>query len=124
MYIENANKRRWPKSARGLSQLAIVVPLFCRTLQDYSSGPPPWYSGVPGDNPDSCTSCHRGLSVNGGQGSVKILLTDGNSYMPGVTEHTSVQVSDPQHRWGLVIGQSGILNRPNVSQGPRDRPLD
>ena len=118
MDIEHVSKRRWPKSAWGLSQLAIAVPLFCGTLQAYSSGPPPRYSGAPGDNVGSCTSCHRGLSVNGGQGSVKILLPNSNSYTPGVTQHIIVQVSDPQqHRWGfqmsarlksdLVNGQAG-----------------
>jgi len=44
------------------------------------------------------------LSVNGSQGSVKILLPNGNSYMPGVTQHIMVQVSDPQQRrWGFQM---------------------
>ena len=42
--------------------------------------------------------------LNGGQGSVKILLPNGNSYTPGVTQHIMVQVSDPQqHRWGFQV---------------------
>jgi len=104
MYIENVSQRRLPKSAWGLFQLAIAVPLFCGTVQGYSGGPPPRSSGAPGDNPGSCTACHRGLSVNGGQGSVKILLPNGNSYTPGVAQHIMVQVSDPQqHRWGFQM---------------------
>jgi len=95
MYIKNVSKPRWPKSRMGLCQLAVVVPLFCGILEAYSSGPPPRYSGAPGDNLGSCTSCHRGLAVNGGQGSVKILLPNGNSYMPGVTQH----IMGPSTSW-------------------------
>jgi hypothetical protein len=85
MYIENFSRPRRTKCAIGVFQLAVVVPLFCGTLQAYSSGPPPRYSGAPGDNQGSCTVCHGGLPVNGGQGSVKILLANGNSYTPGMT---------------------------------------
>ena len=118
MYIESINRMRWRKSAMYFGQLAIVGSLLCGTLHAYSGGPPPRYSGAPGDNLGSCTFCHRGLSLNGGAGGVKILLPNGNSYTPGVTQHIMVQVSDPQQRrWGfqmsarlksdLVNGQAG-----------------
>ena len=120
MHIHNVHKPGWPRHAMGLVQLTIVASLICGALQAYSSGPPPRYSGAPGDNLGSCSSCHGGLSPNSDQGSIRILLPGGNSYMPGVTQHIMVQVSDPrQHRWGFqmsarlksdpVNGQAGDL---------------
>src|SRR5215472_7623426 len=104
MYIENISKSGWPKSAMVFLQLAIMIPLACGAVYAYSSGPPPRHSGAPGDDAASCASCHRGLSVNGGQGSVKILLPNGHSYTPGMTQHITVQVSDPQQRrWGFQL---------------------
>ncbi len=121
MWIKNTRKLQRSKNVIWLGHLAIAVFLFCGTLEAYSSGPPPRYSGAPGDNPSSCTSCHRGLSVNGGPGGVKIVLPNGNSYVPGVTQHIMVQVSEPQQRrWGfqmsarlksdLMNGQAGDFN--------------
>jgi uncharacterized protein (TIGR03118 family) len=121
MCIESTRTSHWSKNAIRIGHLAVAVFLFCGTLGAYSGGPPPRYSGAPGDNLGSCTFCHRGLPVNGGPGSVTILLPNGNSYQPGVTQHIMVQVSDPQQRrWGfqmsarlksdLMNGQAGDFN--------------
>jgi uncharacterized protein (TIGR03118 family) len=92
------------KSAAGFLQLALIVPLFCGTLQAFSSGPLPRYTGAPGDNAGACTACHKGASLNSGPGSVRIVLPNGNSYVPGVKQHIVVQVSDPQQRrWGFQM---------------------
>ena len=102
--MQNANKARRPGIATALFHLAVAVTLCRGALLAYSSGAPPRCSGVPGDNPGSCTFCHRGLALNGGQGSVKIVLQGGDSYTPGVTQHIMVQVSDPQQRrWGFQM---------------------
>jgi len=102
--MQNVNKARRPGIARALFHLAVAVTLCRGALLAYSSGAPPRCSGAPGDNPGSCTFCHRGLALNGGQGSVKIVLQGGNSYTPGVTQHIMVQVSDPQQRrWGFQM---------------------
>jgi uncharacterized protein (TIGR03118 family) len=82
----------------------ITISLFCGVIHAHSAGPDPRYSGAPGDNPGSCTFCHRGQAINSGSGSVKILLPGGASYTPGVTQHIQVQVSDPQQRrWGFQM---------------------
>ena len=98
----------------GLTQLAAATTILCGTLQAYSSGPLPRYSGAPGDNLGSCTSCHRGMAVNGGPGSVTIVLPAGNSYTPGIRQHIVVQVSDPQQRrWGFQLSarlKSDLMN--------------
>ena len=104
MQIVNINNSRRSRRIIQCSQLAAAFTVLCVTLQAYSSGPPPRYSGAPGDDPGSCSSCHRGLSVNGGPGSVTIVLPGGNSYTPGVKQHIVVQVSDPQQRrWGFQL---------------------
>jgi len=118
MNIENAGKSRRLKRGTILVPFAVAFPAIWSTLNAYSTGPLPRHTGAPGDNAGSCTACHRGLAVNGGPGSVTILLPSGNSYVPGVTQHIKVQVSDPQQRrWGfqmsarlksdLVNGQAG-----------------
>jgi hypothetical protein len=88
------------------SQLAAAFTILCGTLQAYSSGPPPRYSGAPGDNLGSCTSCHRGLSVNGGTGSVTIVLPGGNSYTPGVKQHGG-SAPIQQRRWAFNLCAAG-----------------
>ncbi|MBZ5607299.1 MAG: TIGR03118 family protein [Acidobacteriia bacterium] len=116
------NPKLWNRafSAHSLRQAAIIS-LCCGILHAYSSGPDPRYTGAPGDSSGACTSCHRGLAINAGQGSVTIVMPNGNSYTPGVTQHIMVQVSDPQQRrWGFqmsarlksdqVNGQAGDFN--------------
>src|SRR5215472_16725494 len=103
MMIIDLYKSRSLRRTIAFSQFAAFA-ILCGTLQAYSSGPPPRYSGAPGDNLGSCSSCHRGLSVNGGPGSVTIILPTGNSYTPGVKQHIMVQVSDlQQRRWGFQL---------------------
>jgi hypothetical protein len=125
MYSENTYRLRTLTTGCLIRQVAMIS-LCCGFLHAYSAGPPPRYSGAPGDNLGSCTSCHRGQPLNSGQGSVKILLPNGNSYSPGIKQHIMVQVSDPQQRrWGFqmsarsksnqVTGQAGDLAQPTAS---------
>lgn len=106
-----------------LSKLASVAAVLAAPLllQAYSSGPAARVTGAPGDDPAACTECHVGTALNGGPGSIKIVLTGGATYTPGVKQRISVQVSDPsQVRWGfqfsarlksdLVNGQAGDLS--------------
>ncbi len=68
----------------------------------FSSGPPARRTGAPGDQ--ICAVCHQGTAVNGGPGSVKIILPGGSTYTPGTKQHIMVQVSDPdQARWGFQL---------------------
>src|SRR5437773_7930737 len=116
MCPENTYKLR--TSMTGCLIRVAMISLCCGIVHAYSGGPPPRYSGAPGDNMGACTSCHQGQPLNSGQGSVKILLPNGNSYSAGVSQHIMVQVSDPQQRrWGFqmsarlksnqVTGQAG-----------------
>ena len=70
----------------------------------HSYGPAARVTGAPGDNARACTSCHGGAAINSGSGSVKILLSSGAFYIPGVKQRVAVQVSDPvQQRWGFEL---------------------
>ncbi|MCU1260693.1 MAG: hypothetical protein JWO80_3578, partial [Bryobacterales bacterium] len=71
----------------------------------YEYGPPPRYTAAPGDNSTSCVSsgCHSGTvnsAANGG--SVQFVLPNGNTYVPGVTQHIQVLISDANRQsWGF-----------------------
>ena len=62
----------------------------------YETGPPPGYTGAPGDNGTCINSgCHVG-AANSGSGNVKIGLPAGNSgtYVPGQAMQILVQITD------------------------------
>ena len=84
-----------------LSTLTLAI-LGIQVAFGFSSGPPARRTGAPGDL--VCAVCHQGTSVNGGPGSVKIILPNGPTYTPGTKQHIKVQVSDPdQMRWGFQL---------------------
>ena len=68
----------------------------------------------------ACTSCHSGTALNGGRGSVKIVVPF-TKYTPGAKHRITVQVADPEQKvWGFQLtarlasdpsnGQAGDLN--------------
>ena len=124
MKIIDINNSRRLRRIIEFGQLAAAFTILCGMLQAYSSGPPPRYSGAPGDNLGSCSFCHRGLAVNGGPGSVTIVLPGGNSYTPGVTQRIMVRVSDPQQRrWRFQLSarlKSDPMNRQAGDLQPTD----
>src|SRR4051794_6564290 len=86
-----------------ISCLSAFVVLPIMLLGDVT-GADPGLTAAPGENAGACTQCHVGTALNGGSGSVKIVLPDGNSYSPGVKQRVQVQVSDPaQRRWGFEL---------------------
>jgi len=100
------------------TKYAVATLLACGLLHAHSSGPDPRYSGAPGDNLGSCTFCHRGQAINSGKGSVQILLPNGNTYTPGVSQHIMVQISDPQQRrWGFQMTARLKSNLANSQAG-------
>ncbi len=115
MFKSQPRKRR---RLLNLAQQTAIISLFCGVMQAYSTGPDPRYSGAPGDNAGACTSCHQGQALNTGKGSVKILLSSSNSYSPGVKQHITVQVTDPQQRrWGFQMSARLKSNRANGQAG-------
>ena len=83
----------------GCISLAAAVPILL--LAD-ETGADTRLTGAPGDQ--TCLSCHTGTKLNGGSGSVKIVLPGDNTYSPGVKQHVRVDVSDPaQRRWGFEL---------------------
>ena len=85
----------------------------------YSSGADPRMTNAPGDL-GTCNSCHLGTALNKGGGSVVIVMPGGKSYLPGVKQRITVEVTDSaQKRWGfeltarlnssLSTGQAGCL---------------
>ena len=68
----------------------------------YAEGPLARKTNAPGDT--NCTVCHVGTGLNGGAGSVTIVLPNGPTYTPGVAQQIIVQVADPaQQRWGFQL---------------------
>jgi uncharacterized protein (TIGR03437 family) len=65
-----------------------------------AAGPPPGFSGVPGEF-GTCAVCHSGGS---GSGSVNVTFPNGLTYAPGVSQNLVVTVADPsQRRWGFQL---------------------
>ena len=95
----------------GLTAFASL-PLF---VHADVTGANPRLTNAPGES--NCTACHTGTSVNGGSGSVKIILAGDTTYAPGVKQRITVRVADPsQRRWGFELsartssgGQAGDL---------------
>ncbi|HEY3740567.1 MAG TPA: TIGR03118 family protein [Bryobacteraceae bacterium] len=80
----------------------VLVGCGVQAAFGYAEGPLARKSGAPGDA--DCTVCHVGTALNGGPGSVTILLPNGATYVPGVKQHIMVQVADPlQQRWGFQL---------------------
>jgi len=80
----------------------------------YSEGPPPGYTGAPGES--VCTACHNTAALNSGPGSVAIQLpTDtyalGQTYQIVVHDTTSDQ---SRRRWGFELT---VLNGKNQPAG-------
>ena len=64
----------------------------------FSAGPPPSYSGAPGE--DSCTECHSDFKVNTGGGSVQITGLP-HDYRPGQIIQVNVKTS---HATASIFG--------------------
>src|SRR5215831_15447348 len=84
--------------------IAVSVGMALARAFAHSYGPPPRVTAAPGDNPRACTQCHSRSVLNEGPGSVQILLQSGPVYVPGVRQHITVQLADPdQKRWGFQM---------------------
>src|SRR5436190_5083809 len=78
------------------------------------TGADPALTGAPGDA--TCIQCHDGTKLNGGGGSVTIILPGAATYTPGVKQHIQVRVSDPsQKRWGFELS-ARVANDPGGAQ--------
>src|SRR6185369_9367865 len=90
--------------------VSIIFSLPIFLLADVT-GADPRLTGAPGDNQSACTACHTGTALNGGSGSVKIILPGAATYTPGSTQHLKVQVSDSaQRRWGFELTARLVSN--------------
>jgi hypothetical protein len=81
-----------------LSRNATVEP-----VQAFSSGPPPGYTGAPGEEPEACAECH--LSP-GDPGQGHISITAPTTYLPGQTYQITVTHTNPdptRMRWGFEL---------------------
>src|ERR1041384_6913799 len=68
----------------------------------FSSGPPPGYTGAPGEEPEACAECH----VPPDAGTGKIAITAPQTYVPGQTYPITVTHNNPDPtrlRWGFEL---------------------
>ncbi len=103
------------------SAAAAVVPV---ALWANVTGADPRLTAAPGESGAACTACHSGTRLNAGSGSVKIVLPGDATYVPGVTQHITVQLSDPtQRRWGFELS-ARLASNPSSSQAGDLSPTD
>jgi len=80
-------------------------------------GPPNGVTIAPGDRPGvSCTQCHTGTALNGGGGSVRLILSNGLTYTPGQSQTIMVAVTDAT---AAIFGfemTARLDNAPNAQQ--------
>jgi uncharacterized protein (TIGR03437 family) len=81
-----------------IAKTVLVLAAVPFLIYAYEFGPPPGYTGAPGDNKTGCiaSGCHTG-TVNSGPGNVKILLPNGSApttYTPGQAMTLLVQITD------------------------------
>jgi len=75
---------------------AALLPIL---LYAYAEGPDAGVSGVPGET--TCSACHSG---SGATGNVAVTFPNGQTYIPGVTQHLVVTISDTAaKRWGFQL---------------------
>ena len=79
-----------------VTALVFAVPLV---VLSYSKDPPLAHTGAPGEG--TCGNCHFG---GPGGGSVKVKSSSGTTYTPGVKQHLTVTVADPNASfWGYEM---------------------
>src|ERR1700687_6107700 len=76
-----------------IARFAVVACISPILIYAYAEGPIPRLTGAPGDLGD-CTQCHTGIA-NSGRGNVKVTFPNGLIYTPGIRQHLTVVVSDP-----------------------------
>src|SRR3954466_1107180 len=101
------NRRGDMKRNRKLfvAKAAVVMSTIPFLVYAYEYGPDAGAAGVPDEN-GSCSQlgCHTGTGVNAGGGSVSVVLPQGMSYTPGVTQHLVVSIDDAKaRRWGFEV---------------------
>src|SRR5258707_4479031 len=75
---------------------------FIRPAQAFSSGPPPGYTGAPGEEPEACAECH--VPPDAGTGHISI--TAPQTYIPGHTYQITVthaNTDTTRLRWGFEL---------------------
>jgi uncharacterized protein (TIGR03437 family) len=99
-----------------VARFAVLTCILPILVYAYAEGPIPRVTGAPGDQ-GNCTQCHTGV-VNSGRGNVKVIFSNGLTYTPGVRQHLTVVVSDPdQRRWGFELSARLSSNPANGQAG-------
>jgi uncharacterized protein (TIGR03437 family) len=89
------------------AKVAVIMSVLPILIWAYEYGPNPGYSGVPNEL-GTCTSgtqCHVGTTNDpANKGSVSVAFPNGQTYVPGVTQHLVVTIADPAQRaWGFQL---------------------
>ena len=71
--------------------VAILLIVLTKTLFAWSSGPPAYRTGAPGDD-GTCNSCHNSFSL--GSGSATFSITGASTYTPGKAVKIKISFSD------------------------------
>lgn len=81
-----------------VAKSALVLGVIPVLIWAHSYGPEPGKNGVPGESNCTEAQCHVGTALNGGPGSVTVAFPNSLTYVPGVSQHLVVTISDPAER--------------------------
>lgn len=98
--FETARLILLPALLTGILGFLLSTNYSFEPVQAFSSGPPPGYTGAPGEEPEACAECH--VPPDAGTGHISI--TAPQTYIPGQTYQITVTHSNPDPtrlRWGF-----------------------
>jgi uncharacterized repeat protein (TIGR01451 family) len=100
--FETARLILLPALLAGIFGFLLSANQSIRPVLAFSSGPPPGYTGAPGEEPEACAECH--VPADAGTGHISI--TAPQTYIPGQTYQITVTHSNPDPtrlRWGFEL---------------------
>jgi uncharacterized protein (TIGR03437 family) len=86
-----------------IAKTVVVMAAIPVIIIGHEFGPDAGKNGVPGESLCTEAGCHIG-TANSGPGSVSVAFPNGLTYTPGVKQHLTVTIADPNQRaWGFQL---------------------
>jgi len=97
--------------------ILIILVIFGAQLQVQTVSARPSYTSSSSTSPgtNTCAGCHSGSAASGG--SAVVTFPSGLTYTPGVTQHLTVQLTDPTHAVYSYLLTARLASNPSSQAG-------